>query len=254
MPMSRRWAATSLSLQLVELAALLAVADQLAVDGQPAGVDLLQVVDAPQERGLAGAGRADQADDLARGDLQVDALEHLERAEGLVDAFGLHHGHRRAGGLPPRSMRCPPRCAPRARSAAARVSRAAEAAAEALLQVVLADHEQARQGQVPEDRRDGHRDDLERPAADGPQLEAAPRSPGRRDSEVSFSMVMVSLPVGGTITRIACGSTMRRSVLPRLMPSAWRPRSGPRRPTGCRRARSPPCRRPRRGQAEQARR
>ena len=33
-------------------------------------------------------------------------------------------------------------------------------------------------------------------------------------------MLMTSLPVGGTITRIACGITIRRSVLPWLMPSA----------------------------------
>ena len=32
-------------------------------------------------------------------------------------------------------------------------------------------------------------------------------------SEVSLTMAMVSLPVGGTMTRIACGSTMRRIVL-----------------------------------------
>ena len=64
MPMSRRWAATSLSLQLVELVALLPVADQLAVDVQPPGVDLLQVVDAPQEGRLAGAGGADEAEHL----------------------------------------------------------------------------------------------------------------------------------------------------------------------------------------------
>ena len=66
-------------LELVELVALLPVADQLAVDVQPAGVDLLQVVDAPQEGRLAGAGRADQAEDLARRDLQVDALEDVRR-------------------------------------------------------------------------------------------------------------------------------------------------------------------------------
>ena len=40
-------------------------------------------------------------------------------------------------------------------------------------------------------------------------------------SEVSLSMAMVSLPVGGTMTRMACGSTIRRIALPRLMPSAW---------------------------------
>lgn len=31
---------------------------------------------------------------------------------------------------------------------------------------------------------------------------------------------MVSLPVGGMITRMACGSTIRRMVWKRLMPSA----------------------------------
>ena len=33
-------------------------------------------------------------------------------------------------------------------------------------------------------------------------------------------MEIVSLPVGGMITRMACGSTIRRSVWPRDMPSA----------------------------------
>ena len=33
-------------------------------------------------------------------------------------------------------------------------------------------------------------------------------------------MAIVSLPVGGTMTRIAWGSTTRRIVLPRRMPSA----------------------------------
>lgn len=50
------------------------------------------MVDAPQERRLAGTGRADQAEHLTRGDLQVDALEDVGGAEGLVDALGLHHG------------------------------------------------------------------------------------------------------------------------------------------------------------------
>ncbi len=39
-------------------------------------------------------------------------------------------------------------------------------------------------------------------------------------SDVSLTIAIVSLPVGGTITRIACGSTIRRSVAPRLSPSA----------------------------------
>ena len=39
-------------------------------------------------------------------------------------------------------------------------------------------------------------------------------------SEVVLSIEIVSLPVGGTITRIACGSTIRRSVCVRDNPSA----------------------------------
>ena len=39
-------------------------------------------------------------------------------------------------------------------------------------------------------------------------------------SEVVFSMAIVSLPVGGTITRIACGRTIRRIVCARDRPSA----------------------------------
>ena len=39
-------------------------------------------------------------------------------------------------------------------------------------------------------------------------------------SEDIFSIEIVSLPVGGMITRIACGRTMRRTVCRRVMPSA----------------------------------
>ncbi|CAM5237586.1 hypothetical protein SALBM311S_11569 [Streptomyces alboniger] len=80
-----------LFLQLVELVATLPVADQVAVDVQSAGADLLQVVDAPQEGRLAGAGRTDQAEHLARVHLQVDALEDVREPEGLVHALGLDH-------------------------------------------------------------------------------------------------------------------------------------------------------------------
>ena len=36
-------------------------------------------------------------------------------------------------------------------------------------------------------------------------------------SEVSLTIAIVSLPVGGTMTRMACGRTMRRVVLPQAM-------------------------------------
>src|SRR5581483_1215610 len=40
-------------------------------------------------------------------------------------------------------------------------------------------------------------------------------------SEVVFSIEMNSLPVGGTMTRMAWGSTMRRIVSNGVMPRAW---------------------------------
>ena len=76
---------------LVQHAVAIVIADQLAVDVEAAGVDLLQVVHAAQQGGLAGAGRADQAGDLAGVDLQVDAFEHVEVAEGLPHVHGLDH-------------------------------------------------------------------------------------------------------------------------------------------------------------------
>ena len=48
--------------------------DLVALDDDPAGVDRLEEVDAAQERRLAAPRRADQADDLVLGDLEVDAL------------------------------------------------------------------------------------------------------------------------------------------------------------------------------------
>ena len=63
-------------------------------------VDRLEEVHAAQEGRLAGAGGADQADDLVLGQGQVDAAEHLELAEGLVDALELECGSRAHASLP----------------------------------------------------------------------------------------------------------------------------------------------------------
>ena len=78
--------------QLMELVASLAVADEFAIDRQPARVDLLQVVDAAQERGLARARGSEQAHHLAALHLEVDALQHLEAPKALVHALGQDHG------------------------------------------------------------------------------------------------------------------------------------------------------------------
>ena len=79
-------------LHLVENVALLTIAHQLAGDPEPAGVDLLQVVDAAQQRRLATTRRAEQHVGLLWHDLQVDALEHVELAESLPDLLRPDHG------------------------------------------------------------------------------------------------------------------------------------------------------------------
>ena len=54
------------------------VVDQLAADLNDAAADLLEPGDHAQRRRLAAAGRADQRDEFAVGDLEVDAVHHLE--------------------------------------------------------------------------------------------------------------------------------------------------------------------------------
>ena len=57
--------------------------ERLAVDDDRPLVDPLEEVDAAQQRRLARARRADQADDLVHVDVEVDPVEHLEVAEAL---------------------------------------------------------------------------------------------------------------------------------------------------------------------------
>src|SRR5699024_7324759 len=68
---------------------LLPVAHEVTVDEDPPGLDLLELVDAPQEGRLARPGRPEQADDLSGRDVEVDALEHLGGAEGLAHLDGV---------------------------------------------------------------------------------------------------------------------------------------------------------------------
>src|SRR5207237_9251696 len=78
---------------LDELPVPLAVTDQVAVHLDPAGVDLLEVVDAADERRLARPGRADDAYDLARFHFQRNALQHILPALALTVASGIQQGH-----------------------------------------------------------------------------------------------------------------------------------------------------------------
>ena len=61
------------------------VDDVRAVDQDlPAG-DVLEPGDQAQQRGLAAAGRADEDDELAVLDLEVDVLDDVDRPEGFAD-------------------------------------------------------------------------------------------------------------------------------------------------------------------------
>ena len=65
----------------------------LAVDEDLAAGDLLEPGDHPQQRGLSAAGRADEDDELAVLDVEVDAVDDLDRAEALDDAAELEARH-----------------------------------------------------------------------------------------------------------------------------------------------------------------
>ena len=62
-----------------------ATADMAAVDDDLARIDRLQAVDAPEKRALAGAGPADDGDDLALLDVEIDAVEDDVAAVALRD-------------------------------------------------------------------------------------------------------------------------------------------------------------------------
>ena len=77
--------------------------DHPAVDGDLARGDLLEAGEHPQQRRLAAARRADQHHELAVGDVDRDAVQHLERAVGLADVADRDGAHRSV--VPPRRLR-----------------------------------------------------------------------------------------------------------------------------------------------------
>jgi hypothetical protein len=68
------------------------VGDHLAVQQHVAVVDLLEQVDAAQQRRLARPRGADQRDGRVLGDLEVDPAQHRPLAVRLRDAADLEHG------------------------------------------------------------------------------------------------------------------------------------------------------------------
>ena len=115
---------------------------------------------------------------------------------------------------------CPPKPESEPARQGRRLLRPAEPAPVPALDEVLADVEDARHQEVPDARDDQQRDLLvvRRRRSAGPST-AARCTRTTLASEVFFSIEITSLPVGGMITRIACGSTIRRIVWIRDMPS-----------------------------------
>ncbi len=62
--------------------------DVLAADDDGAGGRLLEAGDHAQHGGLAAARRAEEGDELAARDIQVEILHHRRGAEGLADIAG----------------------------------------------------------------------------------------------------------------------------------------------------------------------
>ena len=69
-----------------------------AVDDDRAGGRLVEPCDEPQRRRLAAAGRAEQRDELALLELEVDAVERGHGAEDAAQAPQLEEAHRRPPG------------------------------------------------------------------------------------------------------------------------------------------------------------
>ena len=72
----------------------MACVDALAVDADRSRIDALQSVERAQQRALSGTAAADDRDDLARFDIQIDTLQDVRRAELLVQLrdFNERHG------------------------------------------------------------------------------------------------------------------------------------------------------------------
>ncbi|MEY9720367.1 hypothetical protein ABIA22_002857 [Sinorhizobium fredii] len=67
--------------------------DPLAVDEHVAAGDLLQPGDHPEQRRLPAAGRPDEDDELALLDVEIDAVNDIDRPVGLADVFKQQTGH-----------------------------------------------------------------------------------------------------------------------------------------------------------------
>jgi len=74
-------------LHFVQAPTMLAVPGEGAIDPDSSAVDSFKMIHTPKQRALARTGGADQANDLAAIDRQVDAFQNLQAAELLSNAL-----------------------------------------------------------------------------------------------------------------------------------------------------------------------
>src|SRR5699024_9937418 len=205
----------------------------LAVDEDAPRAGLLELVDAAQQGGLAGAGGAHQHRHLAGVHREVAALQHVEVAEGLVDLLDLddgaggtlgglgHHSSTSGSGscgvvpaLFTAAWRERPRPAVGVRVSKPRPKYRSRWCWPTMSTLVIARYHSA----ATMSSGIGVNSLLAMPLV----AKVRSRVKGTAStSEVVFSMPMVSFPSGGTITRMACGTMIRRRIVPLLMPSAF---------------------------------
>ena len=77
------------------------IVDVVAVDDDIAGRGVLQPRDDAQQRRFPAARRPHEHDEFAIPDVEVDALQHLDPAEGFLDVFDFQRAH---GDAPVRSL------------------------------------------------------------------------------------------------------------------------------------------------------
>eukprot|EP01022_Parablepharisma_sp_SALTPOND_P021562 TRINITY_DN427_c3_g1_i1.p1 TRINITY_DN427_c3_g1~~TRINITY_DN427_c3_g1_i1.p1 ORF type:complete len:882 (+),score=278.44 TRINITY_DN427_c3_g1_i1:1771-4416(+) len=192
--------------QFDQLVATPAIAQQFTADPDGTAVDAFQLVDAAQEGTLARAGGTDDAGHRAGLDLQVHALERVEAAIVFMDLMGHDHGT---------VHHCPP-CTPAARvRTLGRRSRANSRSRKCWPMentVTTARYQTVATISSSITR-----------ALAKQMVWALCRISENwitLATEVSLIMLITSLPTGGMITRMACGSTMRRKAVRRVMPIA----------------------------------
>src|SRR5690606_25978748 len=214
---------------LVEAVAALHIADEFAVDHEPTRVDAFQVVDAAQERGFARTAGTHEAQHLAAIHRERDRLQHLERSEALGDAVGLHRRHAVRGRHRPSPSAVP--------------VDAMEPVTVGIASVAVPARRGVRACPTPREKRRSrkycpimrievnsryHAEATSKSGTGSKISTAMSRARPYRSklngtaatSEVVLSIEMTSLPVGGMMMRIACGSTTRRIVSSHPIPSA----------------------------------